>query len=191
MTAMPVLESDRLLIRPLVMDDLETIHAVMNAGFGESPLEERREWLEWAVRNYVALARLFQPPYGERGIALKSTGELVGAVGLVPSIGPYGRLPAYRGPDEPESEHFQPEFGLFWAIAPEHQRRGYAVEAAQRLVDYVFAEWHVRRIVATTEFENAASTAVMRKLGMAIGENPTPGHPPWFEVVGTLHRPAG
>ena len=189
MTAMPILESERLLIRPLVMDDLETIHAIMNAGFGESPLEERREWLEWSVRNYVALGRLFQPPYGERGAVLKETGELVGAVGLVPSIGPYARLASYRG-GEDAAEHFQPEFGLFWAIAPAHQRRGYAAEAAQRLIDYVFAEWHVRRIVATTEFENVASIAVMRRLGMVIGENRTPGDPPWFQVVGTLHRSA-
>ncbi len=183
------LDTPRLNIRPLILDDMATIHAIMNACFGESPLEERREWLEWTVRNYVALARLYQPLYGERGIELKTTGELIGAVGLVPAMGPYQRLPAFRKYSEPEDTFNQPEFGLFWAIDPAHQRKGYAVEAAQAMIDFAFNTMGIRRIVATTEFENEASQAVMRKLGMTLEQNPTPGEPFWFQVVGVLYNP--
>ncbi len=183
------LKTPRLNIRPLTMDDLDSIHSIMNACFGESPLEERREWLEWTVRNTVALARLHQPLYGERGITLKETGELIGAVGLVPAMGPYQRLPSFRKNGEPEDTFNQPEFGLFWAIDPAHQRKGYAAEAAQAMIDFAFNDMGIRRIVATTEFENEASQAVMHKLGMTVEQNPTPGEPFWFQVVGTLYNP--
>ncbi len=186
-TAMPVLETERLRIRPLDMADLRPVHEMMCAGFGDSPLEERREWLEWSVRNYAALGRLFQPPYGERGAELKATGELVGLVGLVPSFGPFGVLEAFQR-DGTADRLMQPEFGLFWCVAPAHQRRGYAFEAARSVLDYVFTEMRVRRVVATTEYDNHASIAVMKKLGMEMGTNPTPGEPPWFQAVGTLYR---
>jgi len=183
------LETSRLKIRPLAMDDFDRIHAIMNACFGESPLDERREWLEWTVRNYVALARLHQPLYGERGIVLKETGELIGAVGLAPAFGPYQRLPSFHKNSEPEDTFNQPEFGLFWAIDPAHRRKGYAAEAAQAMIDFAFNDMHIRRIIATTEFENEGSQAVMHKLGMAVEQNPTPGEPFWFQVVGTLYNP--
>ncbi|MBI1281150.1 MAG: GNAT family N-acetyltransferase [Anaerolineaceae bacterium] len=183
------LETSRLNIRSLTMDDLDKIHQILNACFGESPLEERREWLEWTVRNYIALARLHQPLYGERAVVLKATGELIGAVGLAPALGPYQRLHSFRKNGEQEDSFNQPEFGLFWAIAPEHQRKGYAAEAAQAMIDYAFNDMGIRRIVATTEFENEASQAVMHKLGMKVEQNPTPGEPFWFQVVGVLYNP--
>jgi len=184
------LQTSRLSIRPLTMDDLDDIHRILNGCFGDSPLEDRREWLEWTVRNYKALANLHQPPYGERAVTLKATGELIGAVGLVPAFGPFQRLPSFRKQGEAEDTFNQPEFGLFWAIAPAHQRKGHASEAAQALIDYMFKDMGIRRIVATTEFENEASQAVMRKLGMTIEQNPTPGKPFWFQVVGVLYNPA-
>jgi ribosomal-protein-alanine N-acetyltransferase len=187
---MQELDTAHLHIRPLTMDDLDNIHMILNACFGESPLEERREWLEWTVRNYLALANLHQPPYGERAITLKDTGELIGAVGLVPAFGPFQRLPSFRKHGESADTLNQPEFGLFWAIAPAHQRKGYAAEAAQALIDFMFKEMSIRRIVATTEFENGASQAVMRKLGMTVEQNPTSGEPFWFQVVGVLYNSA-
>jgi hypothetical protein len=43
----------------------------------------------------------------------------------------------------------------------------------------------LRRVVATTWYDNAASTAVMRRIGMTVQHNPWPT-PPWFQVVGAL-----
>ncbi|XXY45205.1 hypothetical protein WME91_34895 [Sorangium sp. So ce269] len=50
-------------------------------------------WLEWSVRSYDALSELHQPSSGERAVELAATGRLAGAVGLVPSFGPFGKLP--------------------------------------------------------------------------------------------------
>ncbi|MBX3086071.1 MAG: GNAT family N-acetyltransferase [Anaerolineae bacterium] len=184
------LTTPRLTIRPFVVEDLDAYHPIANAGFGEEPLAERREWIEWVTRNYAGLARLYQPPYGDRAITLTATGELIGSVGIVPSMGPFDKLPYFRErqPDAP-ADLFRPEVGLFWVISPAHQRQGYAAEAATAVVNYLFTEWHLNRIIATTEYDNEASISVMRRIGMRIERNPDPT-PEWFQVVGILEHPS-
>jgi RimJ/RimL family protein N-acetyltransferase len=202
-TAMPVLETKRLIIRPFVMEDLEAIHHALSRAWGVPPekqaegLPRRERWLRWTVASYEELAILDQPPYGDRAIVLKQSVEklppspggyapIIGSVGFVPSMGPFGQLPGF--PADQESRHFYPEVGLFWAVDPAHQGKGYATEAARALIDFGFNRFNLGRIVATTEHMNHASIAVMRKLGMRILQNPLP-QPEWFQIVGVLDRP--
>lgn len=184
---MPILDTPRLRVRPFVMEDLDVCHQMFDHEAWQTgePLEGRRRWLQWSVLNYRALAVLAQPPYGDRAVVLKTTDEIVGSVGLVPCIGPFDRLPSYGG--DVAAEHNRPEFGLFWATRTAHQRQGYAAEAARAMIDYAFTELRLKRIVATTDYDNARSQAVMRRLGMRLERNPQPG-PAWFQVVGVLDR---
>ena len=172
----PALRTERLLVRELGEDDLPAV-SVLQPG-------DRSAWLRWTAAGYEQLEALMQPPYGERAITLREGGELVGLVGLVPSLGPFGLLPSW--PSEPAG--LRPEVGLFWQLFERHRGRGYATEAARALADHGFAELSLARIVATTEHANTASVAVMRRLGMRIEQNPT-GDPPWFQVVGVLDSP--
>jgi ribosomal-protein-alanine N-acetyltransferase len=190
----PVLETTRLLIRPFVLEDLEGTHRLLDvelrwADLGTDKMDslaQRRQWLEWAVLNYQQLANLHQPPYGDRGIVLKSSGMLIGACGFVPCLNAYEQLPVLAsGEGSGRPGVYTTEFGLFYAIAPAHQRQGYASEAAQALVDYAFQKLHLKRIIAETSYENQGSMGVMRKLGMRIEKNPLP-EPPWLQVVGVL-----
>ena len=80
------------------------------------------------------------------------------------------------------------ELGLFYAVSPAHQRQGYATEVAKALVDYAFQQLRLKRVVATTSYDNAASQDVMHKLGLSIERNPSP-EPPWLQVVGVLEAP--
>jgi hypothetical protein len=82
-----------------------------------------------------------------------------------------------------------PEFGLFYAITPTLQGQGYATEAAQAMVDYAFQHLRLKRVVATTTYDNTASMGVMRKLGMRIERNPF-SEPPWLQIVGVLDNNA-
>jgi len=182
------LETERLYIRPFALDDLEAIAPILDEGFGASPLTERRQWLEWLVRNYVALAQMYQPPYGDYAVVRKSDGVLIGSVGYVPSYGPFGKLAYFRArSNEPVSELFTPEMGLFWAVGTVYRGQGYASEAAQALIRHAFERLSLKRIVATTEDDNAASIAVMQRVGMTIERNPDPT-PPWFQIVGILEN---
>ena len=184
---MPVLETERLLVRPFELNDLEACHELLDVEAWQTgrSVDERKTWLTWAVLNYNALSDLRQPAFGDRAVVLKSSAEVVGSVGLVWSVMPFDRLPSFGGH---ESESLtQPQVGLFWATRTAHRNRGIATEAARLLVDFGFGTMKLRSIVATTTYENAASQAVMRHLGMSIEHNPLPD-PPWFQVVGVLHN---
>ena len=196
MNEMPALETTRLIIRPFLIEDLPDVYCLFDIELSAADLrsdkmeimKERAEWLQWAVLNNKQLAKLDQPPYGDRTIVLKDTGELIGSCGYVPCLGPFEQLPNF-------SYHNQlgnlgrntPEFGLFYAIFRSHQRHGYASEAAQALIDYAFQHLHLKRIIATTDYDNIASMGVMRKLGMQVEKNPLT-EPSWLQVVGVLEN---
>lgn len=79
----------------------------------------------------------------------RATGEFVGRVGL--------RRTDVEGIDEVE---------VGWAIAFDRWNRGYATELATEAVRLGEEALGLRGIVSFTKIENAASQAVMRKLGM-------------------------
>lgn len=177
------LETTRLLIRSFRTADLDAYARLLDTSFdppaGPHVHRDRLAYYELGER---VLAELHQPPYGDRAVVLKETRQLVGAVGFVPSLAPFGGLPFFGGAAQAK---FTPEVGLFWALVPEHRRKGFATEAAGAMVRYAFDELNLRRIVATTEYDNTASAAVMRRIGMTIEHNPRPT-PHWFQVVGIL-----
>ena len=184
-TRIPTLESERLIIRELAMGDLEILHRILNEAFGrETPLAVRERWLKWTVLGYEMFEMLEQPHYGERGIALKSTGELIGAAGIVPYIESFG--PVTGRTDGLTTA----EVGLFWAVAPAHQRQGYASEAARAITNYLFDRLRLGRVIATTGANNLASQAVMRSIGMTI-HHVEIARPPEVYVVGVLRNPSG
>ncbi|CAN5792794.1 GNAT family N-acetyltransferase [soil metagenome] len=187
------IETPRLLIRTFAQADLSHIHRILDQTFGDGTqianqqaLIERRSWLQWAILNQQWFLALHQPAYGERAIVLKSSNELIGAIGYVPCMAPFEQIPGMNSANT-QSRYNTPEFGLFWAIDPQHQQKGYATEAAQAMIDYAFIQLRWKRIIATTEYENLASQGVMRKLGMRLERNPFPD-PPWLQIVGILEN---
>ena len=181
----PTLETERLIIRELTMDDLEAINNVLNKSFGwEMPISERQRWLQWTVLGYEMFSMLEQPHYGERAILRKETGEIIGAVGIVPYLDTFNKVTAFnRSPSFPATA----EVGLFWAIDPAHQRNGYAPEAALAMMEYLFNHEKLGRVIATTGYENLPSQKVMEKLGMTIQRLDEPQPPDQF-VVGVLEK---
>jgi [ribosomal protein S5]-alanine N-acetyltransferase len=178
------LETDRLLIRALRPDDRDAFAAIVKASFGDAAHDNRA--FDDLVAYHALADRihdmLHQPPYGERAIVAKASHTTVGLVGFVPCLRPFAQLPSFGG--LPDARH-TPEVGLFWAVAPDHRRLGIATEAARAMIAYAFDDLRLARIVATTDYDNAASIAVMRRLGMTIDRNPFPT-PPWHQIVGFL-----
>jgi ribosomal-protein-alanine N-acetyltransferase len=190
-----ILETPRLIVRPFVPEDLRAIHRILDLTFGDgssidnpAALQERQSWLAWSILNQAWFPKLHQPPYGERAVVLKASDTLIGAIGYVPCLDRFGQIPGF-GTGGQASSDATPEFGLFWAIDPDHQRHGYATEAARAMIRHAFAELRLKRIIATTEYDNRASQAVMRKLGMRLEHNPLP-EPHWLQVVGILEQGA-
>jgi [ribosomal protein S5]-alanine N-acetyltransferase len=93
----------------------------------------------------------------------------------------------YNNPQPTPNARLRPEFGLFYAFDPAFHGKGYATEAAQALTDFMFNNFNIERIIATTEYNNQRSQAVMRRLGMDIQRNPFPD-PFWCQIIGILEN---
>src|SRR3954451_15337950 len=184
------LQSERLVVRDLTATDLDAVHVLLDLDLRREHRSraDRARWLAWTIADYEQRALAHQPPYGEYAVELVQTGQLVGLVGLVPSLMPFGLLPGYRIRGIENTPFAIAEVGLFWAIGTAHQRRGYASEAAAALITFGFEVLHLARMVATTETSNAASAAVMRHLGMRVERNPEPD-PFYLQVVGVIDNP--
>src|SRR5215210_6621922 len=180
------LETARLVVRAFTHEDGDVYARLIEAAFGPGgrSVEELRTIFDFHVAADPGLALLHQPPYGDRAIALRDGGEVVGSVGYAACLMPFGQLPSFE-----KTRHFTSEIGLFWALFPEHCGRGYATEAAAAMVAYAFDTLRLRRIVATTEDDNTRSLGVMRRLGMRIERNPEP-EPDWLQSVGILDNSA-
>jgi len=191
---MPILHTARLEIRPIRDSDLAACHQLYaDIGWADPDRSDaenykrRRSWVDWSIANERELARLNQPPMGERTVVDHKTGEFVGLVGLNPTLKPLGQLPSFGGVEHARNEL---EMGLFWAITPARQGEGLATEAARAVIDYMFDVRRLGRIVATTDNDNHASIGVMRRLGMRIEANPYPD-PFYFQTIGILDSTDG
>jgi [ribosomal protein S5]-alanine N-acetyltransferase len=183
---MRVLETERLVIRPFVLDDAGAFRRLLEEAFGQGSYgtEDRtRVLLEYNVVADKAHDALHQTPYEDRAIVLRTDGNLVGAVGFAACLAPFGQLKSFGA-----TPHRTSEVGLFWALFPDQWGKGYATEAARAMVTYAFDELELARIVATTENDNLRSIAVMKRLGMTIERNPL-REPHWFQTVGVLMNP--
>ena len=192
MRAMPVLETERLWIRPFTIDDAETAYQV-SASIGwvdpdQTEAEQRAaeaEYIQWLSLNHKQLALLYQPPYGDRAVALKETNRLIGKCGLVPYVAKLGVFPFFGGQPNPKDTA---AMGLMWAIGAAHQKQGFATEVARALIEYAFTSLNLDHIIATTEYDNIASQRVMEKAGMRLERNQF-DEPPYLQVMGIAENP--
>lgn len=187
---MPILTTDRLLIRGFQPDDVEARRALMSEAFESTEtIDETRRWVRWAIDSDDFHDQMAQPAYGDYAVTLRETGELIGAVGLVPTMIPWGVFPEFRPDGSAPHQLVSAEFGLFWATRHHMTGQGYATEAAAAFIKgYLWGVLNVARVVATTEFDNLSSQRVMEKLGMRLYRNPQ-SEPFWCQVVGVFNNP--
>ncbi|NJO06043.1 MAG: GNAT family N-acetyltransferase [Chloroflexaceae bacterium] len=107
--ALLITTTARLRVRPYILQDMEHRHRLTTELYGEPAAAHTRQWLEWTVAAYRELGRLYQPPYGDYVVELQETGAVIGSVGLVPSLVPWGVF----NPQTPAPQRYltSPEFG--------------------------------------------------------------------------------
>jgi RimJ/RimL family protein N-acetyltransferase len=153
----PVLETERLLLRPYTPDDREHVVALFTdpevaryVGAGVQTEEE-------AERGF---GRIFTHVYATGafdvwGVFAKGDGAYVGHAEIKP------RRDALARPGDHE---------IIYVLARPSWGRGFATELARRVVEYGFSELRLARICATVDPDNAASIHVLEKLGMRYEE---------------------
>lgn len=145
------LETERLVLRPFTMDDLDGIHAVLGDAeimqYYPAPFtrEQSRQWIEWNLGHYR------DHGHGLWVLESKESGELAGDCGLIP-----------------QTVDGQREVEVGWHVRRDLQRSGLATEAARECVRYAFEELGLTRLISLIRPENVPSRGVAEKLGMSV-----------------------
>lgn len=150
--AWPTLRTGRLLLRPLVaedLDDLAELHA--EEEFWRYPLgrgQTRAETEEFLFRH---LADYDAGTPAVSAVVVTATGELAGWAGLAE--------PRFLPEIAPATE-------VGWRLGVAFWGRGYATEAGAAWLDHAFRVMGLDEVVSIHEPPNVASGAVMTRLGM-------------------------
>jgi len=146
---MTLIETNRLAISHLTTEDAAFIMKLVNSPgwlqyIGDrnvKSLEDGRRYLEnGPLKSYA------QWGFGLFRVALKSTNTAIGICGLI---------------KRSELE----DIDLGFALLPAYAGQGYAYEAAAAVLTYAQQQLHLKRLVAITMVDNAASLKLLQKLG--------------------------
>ena len=149
-----ILETERLVLRPPVPDDLPFILERMNTRsvmrhLGGEPRPKTD--VEQGLTDDIAA---FAKGDWQRFMICLRGGEPIGRSGLF----------TIRSEAAPEALRGQREIG--WTLAKDHWGLGYACEAARAVLSYAFGDQGIAEIFAQTSDSNASSTKLMHRLGL-------------------------
>ena len=148
---MVILETDRLLLREFVPEDVDALSAIFTdpetMRYCPAPLD-RSEVTEWIKRNR---RRYRETGYGLWAMLLKDSGEVVGDCGLT-----------RQTVDEVD------EIELGYHVRRDLWGRGYAPEAACACRDHGFDQLGADRLISLIRVGNLPSRRVAEKIGMSL-----------------------
>lgn len=148
---LPTLETKRMILRKLRMEDVPDVHA-----YASDPEVSRH--VAWDTHRSMEDSRTFVGSVIEQynnglvstwGIAEKESGRVIGTCGFV-----YWNI-----------DHGRSEIG--YAIGRDYWGRGMMSEAARAMLKFGFGRMGLNRIEARCEVDNIASARVMEKIGMS------------------------
>ena len=151
-----MLSTERLVLRPVTGDD----HPVLLAHWTEPDV--RRFLFDGAPLSSAEVAETVEESIGD--FAAHGYGIWLIELGAGPRPGPS------PGPGLVGTAGLRPleESGLeiFYSLAPAAWGHGYATEAARAVVEYAFGPLGLPEVLAEVDEGNAASVAVVKRLGM-------------------------
>ena len=145
------LQTPRLILRNFKESDLELFVAYRNdpevaryQGWGiPYPLEKGGQFISMMKEKFT----LDQGDWIQFAVALKGSDELIGDIGC------------YVKKDDARQTR------IGYTLAARHWRQGYISEALTRLLEYLFEELEMHRIIADCDTQNTASYRTLEKLG--------------------------
>lgn len=145
----PVLETDRLLLRPFCKEDAQQVFACWESDpdvakymfwCSHNDIEKTKEWIDFEVEQITS------DKWFRWAVVDKKTRRLIGT-GLV---------------------YFEPEYNLFevgYNFGKKYWGQGYATETMQKIVDYARDVLGVKELIGRYAKDNSASGNVLKKLG--------------------------
>lgn len=157
----PQLETERLLLRPFIADDMDDAYAALEGhpdvwkydpGFQRT--KEKRTAI---IQRYIDMNDL--DSCGTLAVVQKSSDHLIGYVGLQ----------TYVLPREPFAT---PEVELYYKFGRDYWKQGYAIEACRAMIRFAFDQMRLLRIVTITNQNNEPSIHLLQRLGMRLEDAP-------------------
>ena len=147
------IETEYLILREMTMNDFDVLHAIFSdpetMRYYPAPFDEEKTH-SWISRNQ---ARYAEFGFGLWAVVLKETGDVIGDCGIT--------MQKING-------QILPEIG--YHICKDHQRKGYATEAARACRDFVFGQLDMDAVYSYMKSTNIASCGVAIKNGMSFVE---------------------
>jgi RimJ/RimL family protein N-acetyltransferase len=146
-----LLETERLRLRPFRAEDADIVFAYRN----DPPVYRYQGWAVPYTREDVTnfLDRMSKVAFGTQGewfqpaVELRTTGEVIGDVAFV-------------------LNRREPRQALIgYTLAQRYWNKGFASEAVRALINLLFRELKIHRIIADCDVENIASIRLLEKLG--------------------------
>ncbi len=165
-----ILETQRLLLKPILESELSTLHAIFIDSYVRKylcdgkifPLQQVEEMLTESQKNFE------EKRFGLWFVETKSEKEIIGFVGLWDFF-----------------DEKQPQ--LVYALLPKATKKGYASEAATKILEYCFNELGYQYLLASCDKPNIESQKVAERIGMRkVDEKIVNGNPLVFFKVETL-----
>jgi ribosomal-protein-alanine N-acetyltransferase len=165
-----ILETQRLLLKPILESELSTLHAIFIDSYVRKylcdgkifPLQQVEEMLTESQKNFE------EKRFGLWFVETKSEKEIIGFVGLWDFF-----------------DEKQPQ--LVYALLPKATKKGYASEAATKILEYCFNELGYQYLLASCDQPNIESQKVAERIGMRkVDEKIVNGNPLVFFKVETL-----
>jgi ribosomal-protein-alanine N-acetyltransferase len=159
-----ILETQRLALKPILESELSTLHMIFTDPYVRKylfddkilPLQQVDEMLKQSRKHFE------EEKFGLWFIRINDESEVIGFVGLW-----------YFFDEE------QPQ--LVYAMLPKALKKGYATEAATRILDYCFNELGYEYLLASCDQPNLESQKVAERIGMRrVEERIVNGNPAVF-----------
>jgi ribosomal-protein-alanine N-acetyltransferase len=145
-----ILETERLLLRPLTPADLDALYMLYKQPeLMRYITGQPRSYAKTQERLLIHIAEYEHYGFGLYAAILKTTGEMIGRCGLEPVHGAAG----FEG-------------NMAWMFKQAYWGQGLATEFGRAMLAYGFDQLQLPRIFATADHRNVASIRVMQKLGM-------------------------
>jgi len=146
-----VIETDRLLLREVTMNDLEEVNKIYSNPENErssvwklhTDKEKTKEKINSMINNY----RIGKPEHWI--VCDKKTNKIVAIGGM------FGFVPAHR------------RITMGWTVDSNSWGNGYAVELGKACVEYAMKFLNVNRVDAVVRINNIASRKVLEKIGLS------------------------
>lgn len=150
-----VLATERLVLRPPEAEDLPWLLEAINTEPVMRYLAGVRSPAEVEAGLAADIAAFANGGWRRWTVWLRDGETRVGRCGIGP----------LRSPAAPPELRGQMEIG--WTLAQSHWGKGYATEAAERLLGFAFGELGLPLIYSQTSTSNTESTRMMQRLGFA------------------------